>query len=108
MLWRMVNLDVARGFTAVAPVLASNPTGSVTGTKYPATLLRPDYRGWEPRGAISWRPIPASTLVVRAGYGIYDDTSVYLGSAESMAQQAPLSTSGRVATGSACRMTWAK
>jgi hypothetical protein len=104
---RMVNLDVARGFTAVAPVLASNPTGSVTGTKYPATLLRPDYRGWEPRVAISWRPIPASTLVVRAGYGIYDDTSVYLGSAESMAQQAPLSTSVSVANSSACPMTLA-
>ncbi len=39
----------------------------------------------EPRIGISWRPIPASTLVVRAGYGIYDDTSVYLTAAESMA-----------------------
>jgi hypothetical protein len=104
---RMVNLDVTRAFTAAAPVLASDPKGTATGTKYPSTLLRPDYRGWEPRVGISWRPIPASTLVVRAGYGIYDDTSMYLGSAESMAQQAPLSTSVSVANSSACPLTLA-
>jgi hypothetical protein len=104
---RMVNLDVAPGFTAAAPVLASSPTGPVTGTRYPSTLVRPDYRGWEPRVGISWRPIPASTLVVRAGYGIYDDTSVYLASAESLAQQAPLSTSASVANSSACPLTLA-
>jgi hypothetical protein len=104
---RMVNLDVAPGFTSVAPVVASDPTGAVTGTKYPNTLLRPDYRGWEPRVGISWRPIPASTLVVRAGYGIYDDTSVYLSSAESMAQQEPLSTSVSVANSSTCPLTLA-
>lgn len=104
---RMVNLDVAPGFTAVAPVLASDPTGPVTGARYPSTLLRPDYRGWEPRVAMSWRPIPASTLVVRAGYGIYDDTSVYLSSAESLAQQAPLSTSVSVANSDTCPLTLA-
>jgi hypothetical protein len=103
----MVNLDVAPGFSAVAPVLASSPKGSVTGTHYPDTLLRPDYRGWEPRVGISWRPLPASTLVVRAGYGIYDDTSVYLGSAESMAQQAPLAKSVSVANSSTCPLTLA-
>ena len=31
----------------------------------------------EPRIGITWRPIPASTVVIRAGYGIYPDTSVY-------------------------------
>lgn len=104
---RMVNLDVAPGFAAVEPVLASDPVGSLTGARYPATLVRPDFRGWEPRIGMSWRPIPASTLVVRGGYGIYDDTSVYLTSAESMAQQAPLSTSVSVANSSACPLTLA-
>ncbi|HVT96449.1 MAG TPA: hypothetical protein VHE33_03020, partial [Acidobacteriaceae bacterium] len=104
---RLVNLDIARGFTAVAPVLASDPKGTVTGTKYPSTLLRPDYRGWQPRVGISWRPLPASTLVIRGGYGIYDDTSIYLGSAENMAQQAPLSTSISVSNSAACPLTLA-
>jgi hypothetical protein len=56
---------------------------------------------------IAWRPLPASTLVVRAGYGIYDDTSVYLPLAEMMSQQAPLSTSLTVANSSTCPLTLA-
>ena len=104
---RMVNLDIAPGFTQAAPVLASDPVGPVTSTHYPSSLIRPDRDGWEPRVGISWRPIPASTLVVQAGYGIYDDTSVYLSGAETMAQQAPLSTSVSVANSSTCPLTLA-
>ncbi len=105
---RLVNLDVAPGFTAVAPVLASSLTGPLTGMKYPNSLVRPDWHGFEPRVGIAWRPFPASTLVVRAGYGIYDDTSVYLSAAEMMAQQAPLSKSVSVANSSDCALTLAK
>jgi hypothetical protein len=69
--------------------------------------VRGDLDGFEPRVAISWRPIPASTLVVRAGYGIYDDTSIYLAAAESMAQQAPLSASLNVQRSATCPLTLA-
>jgi Carboxypeptidase regulatory-like domain len=104
---RIVNLDVAPGFTAVAPVLGSSPTGPLTGQTYPDSLIRPDYRGIEPRLGIAWRPFAASTLVVRAGYGIYDDTSAYLTLDQLMAQQAPLSTSVNVANSSTCPLTLA-
>ncbi|SNT37975.1 Carboxypeptidase regulatory-like domain-containing protein [Granulicella rosea] len=90
---RLVNLDVSPGFTAVAPVLGSSPAGTLTGQRYPTSLIRPDRLGIEPRIGLSWRPIPASTLVIRAGYGVYDDTSVYTAQATLMAQQAPLSKS---------------
>ncbi len=88
---RLVNLDIVPGFQAVAPVLASNPTGSVTGQHYPDSLIRPDRAGIQPRLGISWRPIPASSMVIRAGYGIYYNTSVYNTIAIQMAQQSPLS-----------------
>ena len=104
---RLANLDVAPGFTNVAPVLGTSPKGSVTGMAYPSSLVRPDKHGFEPRIGISWRPIPASTLVVRAGYGINDDTSVYLAAAESMAEQAPFSTSLSEAESSGCKLTLA-
>ena len=104
---RMVNLDVAPGFGAVAPVLGSDPVGSLTGQRYPASLIRPDWRGVEPRLGIAWRPFAASTLVVRAGYGIYDDTSAYLTLDQLMAQQAPLSTSVNVANSATCPLTLA-
>ena len=111
---RLVNLDVlsgslpgASGFAAVAPVLASDPTGPLTGSRYPSSLIRPDKRGFEPRIGISWRPIPASTIVVRAGYGIYHDISVYQAAALELAQQAPLSTSLSIQNSAACPLTLA-
>jgi hypothetical protein len=104
---RLVNLDIAPGFSAVAPVLGSHPIGPLTGSHYPNSLVRPDKRGFEPRVGVSWRPIPASTIVVRAGYGIYHDTSVYLTSALDLAQQAPLSKSLSVQNSAACPRTLA-
>ena len=77
---RLVNLDVANGFTAAAPVVGSDPVGTVT--RRPLSVFA------DPAGAAAcssrasgstWRPIPASTVVIRAGYGIYPDTSVYQG-----------------------------
>jgi hypothetical protein len=94
---RLVNLDVVPGFAAEAPVVANNPVGALTGQRYPDSLIHPDKRAFEPRLAIAWRPIPASSLVIRAGYGVYYDTSVYQTIATQMAQQFPLSKSLTVA-----------
>ncbi len=88
---RLVNLDVLGEFAAVAPILASNPIGALSGQRYPDSLIRPDKSGFEPRIGIAWRPVSGSSLVVRAGYGIYYDTSVYQTLALQMAQQPPLS-----------------
>ncbi|HLJ18159.1 MAG TPA: carboxypeptidase regulatory-like domain-containing protein [Bryobacteraceae bacterium] len=90
---RLVNLDIASGFTAVASVLASDPRGSLTGQQYPDSLIHPDKRGFQPRVGIAWRPISGSSLVVRAGYGVYYNSSVYQTIATQMAQQSPLSKS---------------
>jgi trimeric autotransporter adhesin len=90
---RLVNLDVAPGFSNEAPVVANNPIGSLTGLHYPDSLINPDKRAFEPRVALAWRPLPASSLVIRAGYGVYYDTSVYETLATQMAQQFPLSKS---------------
>ena len=90
---RLVNLDVQPGFTDAAPVLASDPIGSLTHDRYPSSLLNPDKRAFEPRLGLAWRPLAASSVVIRAGYGVYYDTSVYQTIATQMSQQAPLSTS---------------
>jgi hypothetical protein len=90
---RLVNLDIAPGYTAVAPVVASQPTGGLTGLKYADSLLNPDKHAIQPRIGLAWRPLPASSLIVRAGYGVYYNTSVYQSIAIQMAQQSPLSKS---------------
>jgi hypothetical protein len=89
---RLVNLDIAPGFSAVAPVVADHPVGRLTGERYPTSLLRPDRGGIQPRVATAWRPIAGSSLVIRAGYGVYRNTSVYQSIATLLAQQPPLST----------------
>lgn len=104
---RLVNLDEAGDFAAVSPVLASSPKGPVSGEAYPSSLVRPDRSGIEPRIGLSWRPIPASTLVIRSGYGIYRDTSIYLSSALQLAQQSPLSTSLSTHNSATCPLSLA-
>jgi hypothetical protein len=104
---RLVNLDVANDFAAVAPVLASDPVGSLTGQHYPTSLIRPDRSAIEPRIGVSWRPIPGSSLVVRAGYGIYADTSVYQTTALQLATQYPLSDTLSAQYSADCPLTLA-
>jgi hypothetical protein len=93
---RLVNLDVTQGFAAAEPVLATNPIGPLTGRTYAPSLVHPDRTGIQPRVGFSWRPLEASSLVVRGGYGVYYDTSVYQRMATQMAQQPPLSKALRV------------
>ena len=104
---RLVNLDVLGNFTNVAPVLASDPVGPLTGQRYPTSLLRPDRNAVEPRLGASWRPIPGSSLVIRAGYGVYSDTSVYQATALELAQQSPLSNTLTAQNSSNCPLTLA-
>jgi hypothetical protein len=103
---RLVNLDVAPGFASVSPVLAEG-TGALTGTTYSGALMRGDVRGIEPRLGLAWRPVPASSLVVRAGYGVYRNTNVYQPIATLLSQQPPLSTTFNVATDPAAPLTLA-
>ncbi len=78
---RLVNLAFSNGF--------SNPTPYVLG---PGTgVTNPDKHGIQPRLGFAWHPILASSLVVRGGYSINYDTSVYNSIATQMAQQSPLS-----------------
>ena len=73
---RLVNLNVTQGFSTATPEIGDR-------------LVNPDRRNVSPRVAIAWRPLAASSMVVRAGYGVYYDTSVYQPIASLMAQQAP-------------------
>jgi hypothetical protein len=96
LLGRLVNLDVAPGFTAISPVVAGDPVGAVTGQRYPESLMHGDPRGIQPRLGVAWRPVPGSSLVIRGGYGVYRNTNVYQPIAMLMAQQPPLSNTSNV------------
>jgi hypothetical protein len=104
---RLVNLDVAPGFTAAAPVLANTAVGPLTGRRYPASLVTPDTRGLQPRLGLAWRPVAGSSLVIRAGYGVYRNTAVYQSMALLLAQQPPLSKTLSVENSAATPLTLA-
>ena len=101
---RLVNLNIGPNFTSESPVCATANIPVVPGVPvtsctlasqagYPNSLLRPDYHEFQPRIGIAWRPFGQRSTVVRAGYGVYYNTSVYQPLANQMAQQAPLSYS---------------
>ena len=92
---RLVNLDIGPGFRTAAPMLTGHE------------MVRPDRSGISPRIALAWRPLAASSLVVRAGYGIYRDTSVYPALALRMAQQPPLSITSSIQSTAAQPLTLA-
>ena len=82
---RIVNLDVAPGFTAAAPVL-TGASGPFSGT-FPDSLVRPDKNNFAPRVGIAWKP--AKLTVVRAGYGINYNLAQYRSFIQEFAFQPP-------------------
>ena len=93
---RLVNLDIAPGYAAIAQVLPGQ-SGPYSGA-LPASLVNPDKNNISPRIGFAWRPLPKRNMVVRGGYGTYYNTSVYNNIANNMAQQPPFAQSFNVAT----------
>ncbi|HUQ95877.1 MAG TPA: TonB-dependent receptor [Bryobacteraceae bacterium] len=78
---RMVNLNIGAGFVSAAPLLQSN-----------AALIRPDRNNFSPRLGFAWRPRAKGSMIVRGGYGVYYNSSVYNMIASNMAQQPPFAS----------------
>jgi hypothetical protein len=95
---RLTNLDLTSGLTAASPVVPADPVGPLTGDHFPAALLHGDWRGFQPRVAIAWRPLAGSSLVIRGGYGIYRNTSTYQAIDLLLAQQPPFSKAFAIET----------
>ncbi len=96
---RLVNLDVGPDFgsyttlCASPPATASSGGGCISGSSVglPNSLVRTNPHEIQPRLGFAWRPFPKHSTVVRGGYGVYYNTSVYQSIAQNMAQQSPLS-----------------
>jgi hypothetical protein len=91
---RIVNLDVAPGFSAVSPVCAgvvpgtfcTGPAGPYTGP-FPLSLIKPDRNNFAPRVGLAWKPL--SKMVVRSGYGINYNLAQYGSMIQNLAFQPP-------------------
>ena len=89
---RLVTLDTAPGFTAAVPVVAGG-VGPYSGP-FPDTLVRPFRAGFAPRLGVAWRP--KTGTVVRAGYGINYNSSVYQYIGQQLAGQPPFALANTV------------
>jgi len=72
---RMVNLDVAPGFTAVAPVVPGG-TGPYSG-QFPQGLVNSDFNKFSPRLGVAYRPGTKRRTVIRSGFSLFYDNSIY-------------------------------
>jgi trimeric autotransporter adhesin len=83
--------------TVQAAVVVPGEAGPFSGA-LPNSLIRPNYNNWSPRLGIAWRP-PIRSLqgshstVVRAGYGVFYNESIYTQLLSELANQPPWSTS---------------
>ncbi len=82
-------LNPALGAPVVAAVVLPGQIGRYSG-KLPASLVRPDRKGFAPRVGFAWKPL--SKTVVRGGYGINYNTGAYQGIVQQLAFQPPFST----------------
>lgn len=81
----LVTLDVPPDFTAAVPVLAGG-IGPYTGA-LPDTIVRPYRKGFAPRIGAAWRA--SDRTVLRGGYSINYNASVYQSIAQQLANQPP-------------------
>jgi hypothetical protein len=92
----LANLDIAPGFTAVAPVQA-NGVGPYSG-QFPAGLINPDKNNFSPRFGVAWKPSAKSKFTFRTGYGWAYNMGVYNQLGNRLAQQPPFSSTNSVST----------
>ncbi len=85
---QLVNLDVAPGFTAAAPVQADQ-TGAYSGD-FPAALLLTDTNNLAPRVGFATR---YAGMTLRGGYGVSFNSGSYASMARQMASQPPFAVS---------------
>ncbi len=94
---RLVTLDVAPGFVAVAQVFPDQ-TGPLSGQFFPRSLLSADRNNFAPRVGIAWRPSNRSRFVVRTGYAIGYNASAYSTITNQLVGQSPFAINQNLAT----------
>jgi len=88
----LADLTFGPGFTSPAVV-----TGQIPGN-LPSSLLRGDDHNFAPRLGLAFRPWSKHSLVLRSGYGIFFDGSIYSRIYTNMASQPPFAQASTLVT----------
>ena len=92
----MSNLDLATGVTGAA-VVTPGQSGPYTGV-FPRALIDADPKNFSPRAAIAWRPTQKRHIVLRAGYSIFYNGSIYGELPGRLASQPPFAQNNTILT----------
>ncbi len=90
----IANLDVAPDFTGVSVVVPGD-SGPYTGP-FPQSLVDPDRNNVAPRIGIAWKPFQHHETVIRSGYGIFYNASIYNTLYTQLASQPPFAVSNNL------------
>jgi trimeric autotransporter adhesin len=97
------NLDIAPGFSAVA-VVTPGGTGPYSGT-FPSGLVNSDPKAFSPRLGIAYKPWKKRATLIRTGYGIFFNGSIYSTFPFRLSSQPPFATSANLVTSTANPLT---
>jgi Carboxypeptidase regulatory-like domain len=95
----LADLALGPGFSSVDVVTGQN-SGSL-----PASLLHGHPANLSPRVGVAYRPWISHSMVVRAGYGIFYDESIYQNLVSNLVNQAPFATTSTLVTSPAQILT---
>lgn len=90
-------IEFNSGVTQAAAVTPGE-TGPVSGAAYPRALIHGNYGNLEPRIGFAWQPPIKPKTIVRGGYSIFYNESIYNTLARELTYQAPWATSQSLLT----------
>jgi hypothetical protein len=93
------DLAIGPGYTSVAVVTGQNPG------PLPSSLIRGDPNDWSPRVGLAYRPFLQHSLVVRSGFGVFYDNSIYSRLVPNLANQPPFAEASTLVTSPAQVLT---
>ena len=99
----IANLDIAPNLAGVAVVLPGQ-SGPYSGS-FTNALIDPEKNAFSPRVGLAWRPTPKGHLMVRAGYGMFYNGSIYNQFASRLASQPPFASTATLTNSLAVPLT---
>lgn len=83
----IANLALGSGYSTLA-VVTPGSTAAVS-SSFPQALVRSDPNNWQPRIGFAWQPFHNDPIIIRGGYAIMYNESIYQQLAFEMANQPP-------------------